>query len=309
MLGFGDFSKLQMLGSRIGSGPPSLFNVFLMGTGAGLVASPCTGPILAALLAWTAKNQDITESATLLLTYSFGFALPYVFLGASAAKVSRVKVHYRVQIAVKLIFASVMFALGLYYLRIPAYEFLQELKPWWKTIAFWSCLTGTILLATWIALPRLHNNKLSNVFPGLILALGIFATSQALTTGPVSSLKWYKVEEEAWAAAKAAGKPILVDAWAEWCEACKKMDVTTFVDPEVVAVLEKDWILLKLDLTESNDVNDALQEKYGLQSLPTLTLLPPDANLEQKVHITGYASAGTLLTRLREWQAQRGNSP
>jgi thiol:disulfide interchange protein DsbD len=245
----------------------------------------------------------------LLLTYSFGFALPYVFLGASAAKVSRIKVHHRIQVGVKLVFASVMFALGLYYLRIPAYELLQQVKPWWKTIAFWTSLAGTGLLVTWIALPRLHNNKLSTILPGITLALGIFATTQALTTGPVSTLKWYKVEEEAWAAAKVENKPILVDAWAEWCEACKKMDVTTFVDPEVVSVLEKDWILLKLDLTESNDVNDALQEKYGLQSLPTLTLLPPVADLNRKVHITGYASAGTLLARLREWQESHGKVP
>src|SRR5690606_35442186 len=43
MLGFGDFSKIQMLGNRLGSGAPSLRNTFLMGTGAGLVAAPCTG--------------------------------------------------------------------------------------------------------------------------------------------------------------------------------------------------------------------------------------------------------------------------
>jgi cytochrome c biogenesis protein CcdA len=102
MLGFGNFSKLQMIGGRLGAGKPSLRNTFFMGAGAGLVASPCTGPILAALLAYTAKNHTVAESSALLLVYSIGFALPYILLGGAAARASQVKVPPQIQIAVKL---------------------------------------------------------------------------------------------------------------------------------------------------------------------------------------------------------------
>ena len=51
-----------------------------------VVAAPCTGPILAALLAYTTKNNaGIGASASLLFTYSLGFGLPYIALGGAAA--------------------------------------------------------------------------------------------------------------------------------------------------------------------------------------------------------------------------------
>jgi len=76
MLGFGNFSKLQQMGDRLGAGKPSLRNMFLMGVGAGFVASPCTGPVLGALLTITLESQDLNRGILMMFTYSFGFALP-----------------------------------------------------------------------------------------------------------------------------------------------------------------------------------------------------------------------------------------
>jgi thiol:disulfide interchange protein DsbD len=90
--------------------------------------------------------------------------------------------------------------------------------------------------------------------------------------------------------------------WAEWCEACKKLDITTFKDPEVMLTLSQDFILLKLDLTELDPQSELIQKKYEIQSLPTLVLLPPSGDLAQKELITGYVEAGTLLNELRRFR-------
>ncbi len=307
MLGFGDFSKLQMLGNRLGSGKPSLKNTFAMGTGAGLVAAPCTGPILAALLAYTANaGQGIAQSTLLLVVYSLGFGLPYILLGGAAAKVSAIKVGPQVQVGVKLLFASVMFGLGLYYLRIPLYSTFAELRPLWATVAPIALVSGVLLAAVWVIVPNLQNSKASMILPTVVLGVGIFALSQRLTTGAAIAspgdahgpVTVYRTEAEAIAAATAAGRPILIDMWAEWCEACKKMDVTTFVDPEVQKALAAGWVMAKLDLTESNEPNDKIQAKYGLQSLPTLVLLPPNGAPDKRQNVTGYVGAGALLNAL-----------
>lgn len=305
MLGFGDFSKIQMLGNKLGTGAPSLRNTFFMGTGAGLVAAPCTGPILAALLAYTTKNNiGLAPSTALLFTYSLGFGLPYVFMGGAAAKVSKIKVPPQIQIAVKFLFAVVMFALSFYYLRIPFYGTLETLRGHWSQVGLYSGVAGVALTVIWLAAANLRNSKAFALIPSLLLGIFVFAMSQSFTSksqtaAASSSLTWLRTEESGFIEAKNAGKPILIDMWAEWCEACKKMDTSTFIDPAVVNELSENWIVVKLDLTESNDANDAVQEKYGLQGLPTLVLVPPSGDITQRQNIAGYVSASGLLNQLR----------
>jgi len=303
MLGFGDLSKLQQIGGRIGSSKGGLFNSFLMGAGAGLVASPCTGPILAALLTYTAGRQNTVEAIGLLGVYSTGFALPYVFLGASAAKISKVRVSFHVQILTKLVFASVMFALSLYFMRIPLYGVFTQIRPYWGLVGITGLTAGVLFSLVIILRETLHHKKIAFLVPTLTLGAGLFFGIQALTRNSgieTKTVQWIHSEAEAIEAAIKSQKPIITDAWAEWCEACKKMDVTTFANEEVVAEINANWIALKFDLTESTDANSAIQEKYELPGLPTLTLMPPDGNLKAKVAITGYSSAPALLENLRK---------
>ncbi len=304
MLGFGDFSKLQALGNRLGSGRPSILNTFMMGTGAGLVAAPCTGPILAALLAYSASNTTQSfQSFALLGVYSIGFALPYTFLGGFAASIVNIKVRPSLQLVVKFLFAGVMFGLAFYYLRVPFYGTLSELKPNWTRLTQIMAQLSTVVAGIFLFIPTLARYKAAQIIPALFLGITFFTLSQSLTTNSAATnlagkVEWLKSEDEAFAIARATGKPILIDFWAEWCEACKKMDVTTFNSPEVEDLLGSKWVTLKLDLTESNDRNDAIQTRYGIQSLPTLMILPPDGDLSRKIPILGYISAAQLIDHL-----------
>jgi thiol:disulfide interchange protein len=195
-----------------------------------------------------------------------------------------------------------MFALSLYFLRIPLYGLFTQLKPLYSMIGWVGVTIGVVLSAVIIVNESLHHKKALFLAPTLALGLGVFFGIQALTRSVESvsgSIVWLHNEQEAFAAANKSNKPILVDAWAEWCEACKKMDVTTFVDPSVVKEISDNWIALKFDLTEATDVNTEIQERYELPGLPTLTLLPPNANLKSKIAVSGYSSAEKLLETLQ----------
>lgn len=319
MLGFGDLSFMQQLGSRIGAGKPSPRNSLLMGCGAGLVAAPCTGPILAALLAYTAGKQDIAKGSFMLFVYSLGFAIPYVFLGGAAAKMTKFKLSPFWQLSVKYLFAGVMFGLSFYYLRIPAYRFLMEMKPYWMLATIGVLPLAMALVALWVLLPGLQMNKSSSLIPSILLGLGLFSGSQWLAggnqdSGPITNspsdgsssaaptINLLHTEDEAFAKARETGRPILIDAWAEWCEACKKMDKTTFAEKAVITTINDKWVMLKLDLTESSDENDALIQKYGIPSLPSLVMLPPSADLAKKKLILGYTAHDVLLQELSQFR-------
>jgi thioredoxin:protein disulfide reductase len=310
MLGFGDLSKLQQLGGKLGSGSGGPFNAMMMGAGAGLVASPCTGPILAALLTYTIQRNNVIESTSILGTYSIGFALPYIFLGASAAKISQMRVNITLQIATKLIFAAIMFGLSLYFLRLPLYGTFMAIRPFWPHIGIIGSIAGFALMAQLIAKPELAQNKLRLIAPTIFVGYGLFFGIQHLTrqSGGHDSLVWYKTEEEAVSQSKERNKPILVDSWAEWCEACKKMDVTTFQDQRILDLLKDHYVLYKMDLTEPNDFNIALQEKYELPGLPTLTLLPSGGDIQKRKALNGYVTADTLVQELKAFNDHQKGS-
>jgi thiol:disulfide interchange protein DsbD len=178
-----------------------------------------------------------------------------------------------------------------------------HLKPYWAAIGSIGLGIGIALSIVIIAKESLHHQKAFFLVPTLALGVGIFFGIQALTRSEQpagASISWVHSEEEAIKKATETGRPIIVDAWAEWCEACKKMDVTTFVDPSVVKEISENWIALKFDLTEPTDENTDIQDRYELPGLPTLTLLPPNGNLKEKFAISGYASAEKLLETLKE---------
>lgn len=309
MLGYGDLSILQNLGNRMGSGRASMKNAFLMGTGAGLVASPCTGPVLAFLLGYSATKGDLMQGIILLFTYSLGFALPYVFLGGAAARAAAIKVHPRVQVGIKTSFAAVMFALAFYYLRIPAYSLLTALAPYWQGLTIVGLTSGLIVGAMVFLTPRRINQKSALALPALLVGVGIFSGSQWLATRHKTTngkaIVWMHSEEAALKLAKERNLPVFIDNWAEWCEACKKMDSTTFTDPTVIDALgSSSWVLLKNDLTESNDENDKLMEKYEIRSLPTFILLKRGGTLQDKVSILGYATPAELLNRIQTFEVE-----
>ena len=307
MLGFGNLSKIQNIGYRFASKKNGLVNALLMGTGAGFIASPCTGPILASLLALSSSSNKAVESSLLMFIYSFGFAIPYVVLGTASAKLGQIKVSGTVQTIVKTFFAACMFGLSFYYLRILIYPWIKGVSAGQWFAASTLSLGLSVAIFTWVHKTK-HESRFFLIFPALCLGLTFFFSYQALVKSSArkaqTELFWLYDEQKAFAKAKAKNIPLLIDVWADWCEACKKMDATTFSDDEIISLLkEKGWVLLKLDLTESSPRSSQIQEKYKIAGLPTLLFFSAH-EVGNKIPafetIAGYTSASALNTFIRE---------
>lgn len=62
---------------------------YLIGLTFGLVASPCSTPVLASLLAWTSTTQDPLIGGALLLAYTAGYVAPLILAGTFTASIKK----------------------------------------------------------------------------------------------------------------------------------------------------------------------------------------------------------------------------
>ncbi len=69
--------------------PPGV-RAYCIGLSFGLVASPCSTPVLASLLGWVANGQDLVLGAALLLAYTAGYVAPLILAGTFTASIKKI---------------------------------------------------------------------------------------------------------------------------------------------------------------------------------------------------------------------------
>lgn len=68
---------------------PNGVRSYLLGLTFGLVASPCSTPVLATLLAWVSTTQDPILGSVLLLAYTAGYVAPLILAGMFTASIKK----------------------------------------------------------------------------------------------------------------------------------------------------------------------------------------------------------------------------
>ena len=70
------------------------------------------------------------------------------------------------------------------------------------------------------------------------------ASSSYLRSAMHQPIQWHEFGEEAFAAARAADKPVLLDIGAVWCHWCHVMDRESYDDAEVAAIVNEHYLSL-----------------------------------------------------------------
>jgi len=96
--------------------------------------------------------------------------------------------------------------------------------------------------------------------------------------------------DAALARASAAGKPVMLDFFADWCIECVRMENTTFKDPGVLAGLS-DFVLLRADVTPNDAQDQALLKRFGLFGPPALLFFGTDGRELRAQRFIGYMDA------------------
>lgn len=94
----------------------SLYGVFVMGAASGLVAAPCSAPVMAAVLTWVTVTKSGVLGFIYLFVFSLGMCTLLVVVGLFSGTLARLPRAGEWMVWVKRLFALIMLAVAEYYL-------------------------------------------------------------------------------------------------------------------------------------------------------------------------------------------------
>jgi thiol:disulfide interchange protein DsbD len=285
-------NRLAQLG---GSG---VKGAFALGFASGLVAAPCTGPVLTVLFSWVATTRDVGFGALSFFVYSLGLGVLFWVVGTFAVGLPK---SGRWLEWVKSLFGVVMLVLALHYVRgfLPS-PFPVERSSLWLgaalAVLFASIPLGAIHLSFKDG-PRMSRlRKGAGVAAATCASVALIGWTEALPPG--AHIEWREDFAAAKADAEQAGKPMLVDFGADWCGACNELEHETFSDPRVVAEAQG-FVTVRVDLSADTQTPEkwAFLRSYGQNGLPFVVL--HDTSGREAIRITGLVSADEFLDQMR----------
>ncbi|WP_060480535.1 protein-disulfide reductase DsbD [Pseudomonas monteilii] len=123
----------------------------------------------------------------------------------------------------------------------------------------------------------------------------------ATTTSAWQTVTTPAALDNALAQAKAAGQPVLLDWYADWCISCKVIEHEVLNAPQVQGQLAA-FKLLRFDITQSNDEQRALLDRYQLFGPPALLFFAANGSEMTTDRVIGEINAGEfakILARVR----------
>jgi thiol:disulfide interchange protein DsbD len=262
-----------------GVGGKGFVGAFLMGLVGGIIAAPCTGPVLASVLAYVATTRSVTVGGSLLFTYALGMGVLFFVVSVFAQRLPKSGAWME---AVKSVFGVVMVVAALYFLRPVVSPLMAYARGTHLWLMIHLALVGAGLALGGVHL-SFHDGWAARLRKGAGIAaivVGGFGVVGYVLTPKVAEaqkeLEWIKGEQPGLAAARSGHRPALLDFYADWCLPCREMEVKTFNQPDVARELGR-FTLIKMDTTHDDDpqVIDA-KERYHAATLPTVVLLDAD---------------------------------
>lgn len=105
--------------------------------------------------------------------------------------------------------------------------------------------------------------------------------------------------------AAAAGRPVMLDYYADWCVSCKEMERYTFTDSRVQSAVAN-AVLLQTDVTDFDALDKALLDKFNLYGPPAILFFSPDGTEHREFRVVGFMDADTFAAHVTDALTKAG---
>jgi thiol:disulfide interchange protein DsbD len=105
-----------------------------------------------------------------------------------------------------------------------------------------------------------------------------------------------------------AGRPVMLDFYADWCVSCKEMERFTFSDPQVAARMQR-MLLLQVDVTRNSAEDQAILKRFKLFGPPGIIFFDAAGREIQALRVVGYQPATRFARVLDSVLARSDGGP
>ena len=288
--------------------------VVLMGVLSAAIVSPCIAAPLAGALLYISQTRDVALGGLALFAMSIGMGVPLILVGVWEGAFLPKSGHWMK--TVKHVFGVLLLGVAIWIVS-PVLPVLAQMLAWAALSIGTAMSLHAIdpLPAEAGTAPRLAKGVgIMMLVAGIALLIGALSGSrdvlQPLTgvmgnagsDAPAVRFERVRNVSELEAKIAGAGKPVMLDFYADWCVSCKEMEKFTFADAQIRARMGE-MLVLQADVTANTPEDKALLARFRLFGPPGIVFFDRQGGEIPGLRVIGFQSAARFALVLERANA------
>lgn len=270
------------------SSTTGLISIFLMAFTLVLVSFSCTAPIIGLLLVQTVTTGDWLAPTIGMLGFALALALPFTLFALFPSWLKSAPRSGSWMTTIKVVLGFVELAFSLKFLSVADLAYGWHLLDREVFLSLWIVIFGAMglyLIGKLKFQEDAVGGEIDKPMPVPCIMAGLCAIAFAIYmvpglwgapckaisafAPPINTQDFnlntktveahYHSYEEGMAAAKAQGKPVLIDFTGFGCVNCRKMEATVWTDPTVADMLNNQYVLISLYVDDKTPLAEPVE--------------------------------------------------
>ena len=274
------------------SSTTGLISIFLMAFTLVLVSFSCTAPIIGLLLVQTVTSGDWLAPTVGMFGFALALALPFTLFALFPSWLKSAPKSGSWMETIKIVLGFIELAFSLKFLSVADLAYGWHIMDREVFLSLWIVIFGLLglyLIGKLKFQVDAIGGDINKPMPVACIMLGLcsLAFSVYMIPGlwgapckavsafapPINTQDFnlnnktveseYKDYKTGMAAAKAAGKPVLIDFTGFGCVNCRKMEASVWTDPSVADKLTKDYVLISLYVDDKTPLPQPMEVEFN----------------------------------------------